>query len=71
MQRMQYAQRGMNPLFDSKTTFVTDKDNRKVDLAFNMESEDRTTHFGLRGRATNVLSVTSDVLSSLPRARQS
>jgi hypothetical protein len=68
---MQYAQWGMNPLFDSKTTFVTDKDNRKVDLTFNMESEDRTTHFGLRGRATNVLSVTCDVLSSLPRARHS
>jgi hypothetical protein len=71
MQRMRCAQWGMNPLFDSKPTFVTDKDNRKVDLTFNVESEDRTTHFGLRGRATNVLSVTSDVLSSLPRARHS
>jgi len=71
MQRMQYAQWGMNPLFDSKPTFVTDKDNRNVDLTFSVESEDRTTHFGLRGRATNVLPVTSDVLSSLPRARHS
>ena len=33
-----------------------------------MESEDRTTHFGLRGRATNVLPVKSDTLSSLPWA---
>jgi hypothetical protein len=64
---MQYAQWGMNPLFDSNPTFVTDKDNRKVDLRFNVESEDRMTHFGLHGRATNVLPVTSDVLSSLPR----
>jgi hypothetical protein len=71
MQRMQYAQWGMNPLFDSKPMFVTDKDNRKVDLTFNVESEDRTTHFGLRGRVTNVLPVTSGILSSLPWARHS
>jgi hypothetical protein len=76
MQRMQYAQWGMNPLFGPNpgpkhTVEIEDKDKRKVDLTFNLQSKDCTTHFGLRGRATTVFPVTSTVLSSLPRDRHS
>ena len=62
----------MSPLFgpepgSSHTVVIEDKDKMQVDLTFDLKSEDRTTHFGLRGRATNVFPVTSDMLSSLPR----
>ncbi|OAX34638.1 hypothetical protein K503DRAFT_785624 [Rhizopogon vinicolor AM-OR11-026] len=72
MQRMQHTQWGMNPLFGpapgcSPTVVIEDEDKRQVDFTFNLESEVPTTHSGLRGRATNVFPVTSDMLSSLPR----
>src|SRR5205807_779639 len=38
-----------------------------VDLKFNFSSPDRTTHYGLRGRATNVFAVESTELSRLAR----
>ena len=71
---MPYAQWGMNPLFGpepgrSPTVVIEDKEKGKVDLTFDLESKDRTTHFGLGGRATNVFPVKSAVLSSLPRDR--
>ncbi|OJA16685.1 hypothetical protein AZE42_06970, partial [Rhizopogon vesiculosus] len=76
MQGMQHAQWGMNLLFGpepgfSPTVVVEDKDKRQVDLTFNLESEDCTTHFGLRACATNVFPVTSDMLSSLPQDHHS
>ncbi|OJA08907.1 hypothetical protein AZE42_09172 [Rhizopogon vesiculosus] len=50
---------------------IEDNDKRKVDLTFNLESEDHATHFGLRGRTTKVFPVTSDMLSGLPRDSRS
>jgi hypothetical protein len=56
-----------------------DKDNRdkegkqkksekkRVDLTFDLKSDDRMTHFGLRGRATTMFPVESKVLSALPQ----
>lgn len=40
---------------------------KRVDLTLDLESDKRTTHFGLRGRATTVFPVKSKVLSALPR----
>ncbi|KAG2086285.1 hypothetical protein BD769DRAFT_1396922 [Suillus cothurnatus] len=56
-----------------------DKDNRdkegkqkksekkRVDLTFDLKSDDHTTHFGLRGHATTMFPVESKALSALPR----
>jgi serine/threonine protein kinase len=45
---------------------VDDKELRQVvDLKFNLTSDERTTHFGLRGRATTVFPVESAALSAL------
>ncbi|KAG1861394.1 hypothetical protein C8R48DRAFT_711317 [Suillus tomentosus] len=44
------------------------QDKRKrVDLTLDLRSEERVTHFGLRGRATTVFPVKSEALSALPR----
>ena len=70
MQRMQYAQWGLNPLFEptpgcSDTIYIDDKETGKVvDLKLDLTPDERTTHFGLRGRATNVFPVESAMLSS-------
>lgn len=40
---------------------------KRVDLTLDLKSLERTTHFGLRGRATTVFPVKSKVLSALPR----
>jgi len=70
MQRMQNVQWGLNPLFARATgsapqIHVEDKDLGSVDLKFIVDTEDRTTHYGLRGRATNVFPVESKRLSQL------
>ncbi|OJA14918.1 hypothetical protein AZE42_12843, partial [Rhizopogon vesiculosus] len=70
IQRMQNVQWGLNPLFARATgsapqIHVEDKDLGSVDLKFIVDTEDRTTHYGLRGRATNVFPVESDRLSQL------
>ncbi|KAG1748232.1 hypothetical protein EDB19DRAFT_1847773 [Suillus lakei] len=72
MQRMGYEQWGHHPLFEPTPghegeIFVEDKKKRKVDLHFDLKSKDRTTHFGLRGRATTLFPVKSRALSALPR----
>ncbi|KAH7920052.1 hypothetical protein BV22DRAFT_1074614 [Leucogyrophana mollusca] len=64
MQRFTDKQWGLNEMFESTETateFPSD-DCGVVDLLFNMDPATRATHFGLRGRATNVLSVTSEAL---------
>jgi hypothetical protein len=40
---------------------------KRVDLALDLKSLERKTHFGLRGRATTVFPVKSKALSALPR----
>jgi hypothetical protein len=59
MQRMGNADWGLHP-FDRATSFsykihVDNKDLGRVDLKFDLEAEDCTTHYGLRGCATNVV----------------
>jgi len=71
---MKYAQWGLNPVFEPEPGFsgeihVDDKDMGRVDLKFDLRSDERTTHFGLRARATTVFPVESKRLSSLPQER--
>ena len=69
MQRLPYVEWGLNPVFacatGPKQITVEDKDLGTVDLKFDLEAEDRMTHYGLRGRATNVFPVESERLSKL------
>ncbi|KAG0698935.1 hypothetical protein DFH29DRAFT_834252 [Suillus ampliporus] len=70
MQRMENAQWGFNPEFEptpgsSGEIRVPDPEHGSVDLKFDLKSTERTTHFGLRGRATTVFPVESVKLSSL------
>jgi hypothetical protein len=70
MQRMQIVDWGLHPLFARATSsspkiHVNDKDLGSVNLKFDLEAEDRTTHYGLRRRATNVFPVESDRLSKV------
>ncbi|KAG1741280.1 hypothetical protein EDB19DRAFT_1875935 [Suillus lakei] len=70
IQRMPYAEWGYNRLFEprpgsSGQVRVPDKHIGEVDLTFDLESDKRTTHFGLRGRATTVFPVKSEKLSAL------
>ncbi|KAG1719638.1 uncharacterized protein EDB91DRAFT_1351878 [Suillus paluster] len=71
MQRMAYAHWGYNPVFErepgssGEIHHVEDPKHGLVDLKFDLKSDDRTTHFGLRGRATTVFPVESIKLSSL------
>jgi hypothetical protein len=44
---------------------------KRVDLTLDLKSHERTTHFGLRGRATTVFPATSKALSALPRRSHS
>ncbi|KAG0700633.1 hypothetical protein DFH29DRAFT_613654 [Suillus ampliporus] len=71
MQRMKYEQWGLNPEFEP-TPGVSDKivirdeeKNMNVDLKLDLKSDERTTHYGLRGRATTVFPVESQVLSNM------
>ncbi|KAG0698937.1 hypothetical protein DFH29DRAFT_855372 [Suillus ampliporus] len=68
MQRMAYAQWGSNPVFEPKPSgeiHVPDTKHGPVDPRFDLKSNERTTHFGLRGRATTILQVESVKLSNL------
>jgi hypothetical protein len=65
---------GLHPLFiratgSSPQIHVNDKELGSVDLK--LEAEDRMTHYGLRGRVTNVFPVESDRLSKLLLKRPS
>ncbi|KAG1730062.1 hypothetical protein EDB19DRAFT_1832147 [Suillus lakei] len=68
MQRMSYAEWGYHTLpelVSSGEVRVDDKKIGVVDLKFNLMSDERITHFGLRGRATTVFPVESVALSAL------
>ncbi|KAG1869234.1 hypothetical protein C8R48DRAFT_700775 [Suillus tomentosus] len=79
MQRMGYKQWGLHPLFEPEPGYEgeiiveyeddTEGHNKKrcIDLTLDLNSEKRTTHFGLRGRATTLFPVKSKALSALPR----
>ncbi|KAG2034120.1 hypothetical protein BDR03DRAFT_965888 [Suillus americanus] len=63
MQRMGDEQWGHNSKFTHVPGVSCDVVIGDVDLKFDLKSDTRTTHFGLRGRATNVFSVQSKYLS--------
>ncbi|KAG2355780.1 hypothetical protein BDR07DRAFT_1425211 [Suillus spraguei] len=70
LQRMPYAEWGYNRVFERKAESsnevrLPDEDMGEVDLTFDFKSDKRTTHFGLRGRATTVFPVKSKKLSAL------
>ncbi|KAG2132094.1 hypothetical protein DEU56DRAFT_448941 [Suillus clintonianus] len=68
MQRMPYAEWGYHTLRELETPGdirVEDEKIGEVDLKFNLTSNKRTTHFGLRGRATTMFPVESKKLSRL------
>ncbi|KAG1774509.1 hypothetical protein EV702DRAFT_1280603 [Suillus placidus] len=68
MQRMPYAEWGYHTLpevVSSGEIRVEDEKIGAVDLKFNLTSDERITHFGLRGRATTVFPVESVALSAL------
>jgi hypothetical protein len=67
---MPHAQWGYNPLFEPEPGVlgevkIKDEEMGIVDLKFKLQSEERMTHFGLRGRATTVYPVESERLSTL------
>ncbi|KAH7923110.1 hypothetical protein BV22DRAFT_1093462 [Leucogyrophana mollusca] len=66
MQRFTDKQWGLNEMFESTETATEfpSGDFGVVDLLFDLDPATRATHFGLRGRATNVLPVTSEALLS-------
>ncbi|KIK35035.1 hypothetical protein CY34DRAFT_96861 [Suillus luteus UH-Slu-Lm8-n1] len=64
MQRMPYAEWGYNRLFEPVNGLSGEV---RVDLTFDLKSDKRVTHFGLRGRATTVFPVKSKALSALIR----
>jgi hypothetical protein len=63
---MPYAEWGYNRLFEpvDGSSGKVRVDIGEVDLTLDLESDKRTTHFGLRGRATTVFPVTSKKLSA-------
>jgi len=67
MQRMSYADWGHNPLFEpepgASVKVEVQDETGMVDLDFDFYSSERITHYGLRGRATNVFPVLSEALS--------
>ncbi|KAG1803660.1 uncharacterized protein HD556DRAFT_1437417 [Suillus plorans] len=70
IQRMPFVEWGYNQVFEPEheplgEILVPDKDIGEVDLAFNLKSDDCTTHFGVRGRATTIFPVRSEKLSAL------
>ncbi|KAG2127931.1 uncharacterized protein EDB93DRAFT_1340893 [Suillus bovinus] len=69
MQRMGYEQWGLNRVFEPEPGFsgpVLVKDTQ-IDLELDVKSDERVTHFGIRGRATTVFPVKSEALSGRPR----
>jgi hypothetical protein len=70
IQRMPFAEWGYNRVFEPESESsgevrLPDEHIGEVDLAFDLKSDKRTTHFGLRGRATTVFPVKSRTLSAL------
>ncbi|KAG2336803.1 hypothetical protein BDR05DRAFT_970860, partial [Suillus weaverae] len=70
IQRMPYAEWGYNRVFEpepgsSGEVRIPDESIGEIDLTFDLKSDKRTTHFGLRGRATTVFPVKSKALSAL------
>ena len=61
LQRLPYVEWSLNPLFACATgpkpqIIVEDKDLGTVDLTFDLEAENRMTHYGLRGPRNQRLS---------------
>ncbi|KAG2134053.1 uncharacterized protein EDB93DRAFT_1173291 [Suillus bovinus] len=67
MQRMGDEQWGHNPHFTHVPGVSCDIVVGDVDLTLDLKSDTRITHFGLRGRATNVFSVRSKYLSDIQK----
>ncbi|KAG1730541.1 uncharacterized protein EDB91DRAFT_783481 [Suillus paluster] len=71
MQRIKYKQWGLNTKFEptpgvsDKIVIPDEKNGMDVDLKLDLTSDERTTHYGLRGRATTLFPVESQALSSL------
>ncbi|KAH7891034.1 hypothetical protein F5I97DRAFT_1790852, partial [Phlebopus sp. FC_14] len=72
MQRFQDCHWGLNPNIDPKfkpcsrspTMTFHDQQGKEIDIELELSSDERRTHFGLNGRATNVFPATSETLSS-------
>ena len=76
MQRLSYAHWGHNRLFEPAPgalgkIAMEDEKLGTVDLQLHLDSPERVTHYGLRGRATNVFPVTSKTLSQEARKHPS
>ncbi|KAG2358480.1 hypothetical protein BDR07DRAFT_1417738 [Suillus spraguei] len=71
MQRMGYEQWGLNAVFEPEPGFSGKVmvEDTGIDLELDVKSDERVTHFGIRGRATTVFPVKSEALSELPRDR--
>ncbi|KAG2153590.1 uncharacterized protein EDB93DRAFT_1135630 [Suillus bovinus] len=67
MQRMRDEQWGHNPNFTHVPGVSCDVVVGDVDLTLDLKSDTRITHFGLRGRATNIFSVRSKYLSDIQK----
>ncbi|KAG2353656.1 hypothetical protein BDR07DRAFT_1432487 [Suillus spraguei] len=69
MQRMGYEQWGLNAVFEPEPGFSGKVmvEDTGIDLELDLKSDERVTHFGIRGRATTVFPVKSKALSELPR----
>ncbi|KAG2363910.1 hypothetical protein BDR07DRAFT_862235 [Suillus spraguei] len=69
MQRMGYEQWGLNAVFEPEPGFSGKVmvEDTGIDLELDVKSDERVTHFGIRGRATTVFPVKSKALSELPR----
>ncbi|KAH7891059.1 hypothetical protein F5I97DRAFT_1827023 [Phlebopus sp. FC_14] len=72
MQRFQDCHWGLNPNIDPKfeacsrspTMTFHDQQGKEIDIELELSSDERRTHFGLNGRATDVFPATSETLSS-------
>ncbi|KAG2129041.1 uncharacterized protein EDB93DRAFT_1183411 [Suillus bovinus] len=67
MQRMRDEQWGHNPNFTHVPGVSCEVVVGDVDLTLDLKSDTRITHFGLRGRATNVFPVRSKYLSDIQK----
>jgi hypothetical protein len=69
MQRMRYEQWGLNRVFEPEPGFSGKVmvEDTQIDLELDVRSDERITHFGIRGRATTVFPVKSKALSGLQR----
>ncbi|KAG1787204.1 uncharacterized protein HD556DRAFT_1503681 [Suillus plorans] len=69
MQRMRYEQWGLNRVFEPEPGFSGEVmvEDTQIGLELDVKSDERVTHFGIRGRATTVFPVRSKTLSGLGR----